>query len=136
MTNPGGESNLKNLIMHMQPVLNEGEYVFVSVTDVSLIPRHITICEIKEKEGVTMVISKDHAIALGLTYDYIASWITLNVHSSLAAVGLTAAFSSELAKHHISCNVIAGYYHDHIFVDQKDAQNALNLLQALSNSSK
>jgi hypothetical protein len=132
MNKQGGEINLKNLITHMQPVLNEGEYVFVSVANIDLIPRNMTICEIKEKEGVTIVLSKDHAIALRLTYDYIASWITLNVHSSLAAVGLTAAFSSELAKHHISCNVIAGYYHDHIFVDQKDAQKALNVLLKLT----
>ena len=78
--------------------------------------------------GKGVFLSKKDAEELGLVFEFIAAWITLNIHSSLEAVGLTAAFASELGKHNISCNVIAGYYHDHIFVDKKDKEKAMKVL--------
>ena len=131
-----GEKNLKELLRGMTPKLNNGEYVFVSVQDLREIDRNITICEFKEKEGITIVIEKYMADELNYTYDFIASWITLMIHSSLEAVGLTAIFSTELAKNDISCNVIAGYYHDHIFVDKKDSKRAIQVLTDLCNNYK
>tara|TARA_Y100000815_G_C12985899_1_gene366030 strand:- start:85 stop:483 length:399 start_codon:yes stop_codon:yes gene_type:complete len=127
-----GETDLTNLLKGMTPVLNEGDYVFVTVKNLDKIGRNDTICEFKEEEGTTIVIEKNKADTLKLNYTFIASWITLTIHSSLDAVGLTAAFSGALAKNEISCNVIAGYYHDHIFVDKKDAKKAMQTLTALS----
>jgi hypothetical protein len=75
---------------------------------------------------------KQLADSLNLNYTYVAAWITLTVHSSLEAVGLTAAFSNALASHRISCNVVAAYYRDHIFIAQKDAEKAMQVLEALS----
>jgi hypothetical protein len=60
------------------------------------------------------------------------SWITLNIHSSLEAYGLTAAFSNALAEANVSCNVVAGVYHDHIFVPRNDADKAMTVLKKLS----
>lgn len=128
----GGETSIDVLLKNMVPILNQGDYVFATVSDISLINREDSICEFKEKEGTTIVIDKEKADRLGLKYTYIASWITLTVHSSLDAVGLTAKFSSALAEHNISCNVIAGYYHDHIFINRDDSERAIKVLLDLS----
>ena len=127
-----GEKNLRKLIKEMKPVLNPGEFVFTTLSNSNEIPRSETVFEFKEKEGTTIVLEKSKADNLNLSYHFIASWITLKIHSSLEAVGLTAAFSSELAKHNISCNVVAGYYHDHIFVDHKEGEETIKRLTAFS----
>lgn len=128
-----GEKDLAKLIQQMIPKLNEDDYVFVTVKDTNKINRADTICEFKEDEGVTIVIEKNKADQLNLAYEFVLSWITLTVHSSLEAVGLTAVFSVALTKYNISCNVIAGYYHDHIFVEKKDAKKAIEVLANLPN---
>lgn len=132
MENTTGVTNLKQLIANMEPVLNEGEYVFASVPDITVIPRSMTICEMREKEGMTVVLSKKDATKLGLTADFVAAWITLNIHSALEAVGLTAAFATALGESNISCNVIAGYYHDHIFVAVADKEKAMQVLWGMT----
>ena len=128
MSKTTGETNLKALIANMEPILNDGEYVFASVSNIDTIPRSMTICEMQEQEGTTIVVAQKDAVQLGLSHEFIAAWITLNIHSSLEAVGLTAAFATELGNNDISCNVIAGYYHDHIFVDVKDKEKAMQAL--------
>lgn len=127
-----GNKNLTTLLNGLQPVLNTGVYVFATVSDFEKLGRKDTLFEFKEAEGITVVLEKNKAQALKLAYQFESAWITLKIHSSLEAVGLTAAFSSALTTHQISCNVVAGYYHDHIFVDTKDAQKALEILTNLA----
>lgn len=131
-----GEKNLTILIKEMQPFLNKGTYVFTSVKDASNINSNDILFQFKETEGTTLVLTKEKAAIFNLKYSFVASWITLKIHSSLDAVGLTAIFSTELAKHNISCNVVAGYYHDHIFVNIKDTQKTLDVLKNLSENYK
>jgi hypothetical protein len=131
-----GIEDLDTLIREMKPHLNKGEYVFTVVSDLKKISLDDIIGHFKEKEGITIILERKKADLLNLSYNFIASWITLKIHSSLDALGLTAAFSSELTKNNISCNVIAGFYHDHIFVSKKDETDALKVLINLSNKSK
>lgn len=126
------ETDLIRLIKGMTPKLHEGLYVFVTVKDFSKIDRNDTICEFKEEEGTTLVLEKSKADQLKLSYEPAVSWITLMIHSSLEAVGLTALISGALRTKNISCNVIAGYYHDHLFVPDQDAEKAMQVLTDLS----
>jgi len=127
-----GEKELSHLLKNMNPTLNEGEYVFCTKKKMKEEYFNNVIMVFKEQEGITIILSKVEADRLHFEYSFIAKWITLNIHSSLAAVGLTAAFSKALTQENISCNVVAGYHHDHIFVDKKDAQKAMTVLNKFS----
>ncbi|MEM0912593.1 MAG: ACT domain-containing protein [Pseudomonadota bacterium] len=128
-----GETNLERLLKSMQPTLIEGEFVFISIAnatygDLSHLQPIAMFCE---EEGMTLVVPKASAEKAGLPYESVFKCITLKIHSSLDAVGLTAAFSNRLASEGISANVFAGYYHDHIFVQQDNAEKALQALQSM-----
>jgi hypothetical protein len=127
-----GETNLQKLLQTMQPKLNAREYVFCTSENLDFIDATKIISFFKEEEGYTIIIEKEVADTLQFSYTSIFSWITLTVHSSLEAVGLTATISTALSNNGISCNVVAAYYHDHIFVPIKDAEKAMEVLQKLS----
>ncbi|WP_405400157.1 ACT domain-containing protein [Maribacter sp. Asnod2-G09] len=127
-----GETDLNILLRTLKPSLNKGNYVFISVKDIPHISRENILFEFKEKEGITIILEQAKADELNFKYEFVASWITLTVHSALDAVGLTAAVSTALTKHNISCNVVAAYYHDHIFVSTKDTKKAMEVLSEFS----
>ncbi len=127
-----GETDLQILLKTMRPQLNEGEFVFCTLPSLEGFDLAELLFFFKESESITVVLKKEVADKLGLPYNFVAAWITLTVHSALEAIGLTAAFSNALAKHGISCNVVAAYYHDHIFVGKNDAQKAMEVLTALA----
>jgi hypothetical protein len=129
-----GESDLNVILKTLKPFLHEGEYVFCQVPDQYPVDLNDIISYFKEGEGVTIILSKTTADQFKLPYSFVSAWITLRVHSSLESVGLTAAFSNALAAAGISCNVVAAYFHDHIFVDLKDAQKSIEVLEAFSKS--
>jgi uncharacterized protein len=126
-----GETNLNTLIKSMKPTLNEGQYVFCSLEKQDFDTDDI-ILFFKEKEGITIICTQEFADKKGYSYNGTFAWLTLQIHSALDAVGLTAAFSNALAKNDISCNVIAGYFHDHIFVQHEHGQAAIEVLEKLS----
>jgi len=124
-----GETNLNKLLASMSPSLIPGEYVFCSVEGDYLDFNALSpLASFRESEGLTLVLSKEMAMANQLPFESVFRGITLTVHSSLDAVGLTAAVSGKLAANNISANVIAAYYHDHIFVQTDKAELAMKVL--------
>ena len=131
-----GETDLDTLIREMRPERNPGEYVFCPL-GLGDRPAALELLGcFHEKEGMTAILSRAAADQAGLSYSFVAAWITLNVHSALEAVGLTAAVSQALAGAGISCNTVAGYYHDHLFVPLADADRALEILLALAHPAR
>ena len=128
-----GEKDLEKLLKNMSPTLNEGEFIFIALPKkyedyLYLEP----IGSFREEEGLTLIITKEKAIDNNIAVKDIFKFITLNVHSSLNAVGLTAAVASKLSLNGISANVIAAFYHDHIFIQSQYAEKALSLLLELT----
>ena len=126
-------TDLDVLLKSISPELIEGSYVFCTVDGpladyIQLNP----ISTFQEKEGLTLVLEEYVATKAQLNFDSVFSLITLSVHSSLEAVGLTAAFATKLGSYGISANVVAGYYHDHIFVQKDKADAAISALKEFS----
>ncbi|MDE1996951.1 MAG: ACT domain-containing protein [Rhizobiaceae bacterium] len=131
-----GITDLDVLISSMKPDLVDGGFAFCSVP-ASALAGYLHLQPVglfQEKEGVTLIVPVHMARQAGLPVEPAMRMITLNVHSSLEAVGLTAAFATALGNEGISANVVAGYYHDHIFVPASDAARAVAALEALSAS--
>ena len=130
-----GETNLSILLRNLTPILQEESFVFTYTKN------PVNWSEIRpwgmfqEQEGTTLILVQHVADAHHFSYEGIFSCITLQIHSSLDAVGLTAAVSQALAQQHIPANMIAAYHHDHIFVPQDKAMEALAILQKLSKES-
>ncbi len=120
----------------MHPVKNSGVYVFSSLPHGSDVRSLDPVATMREVEGITVIVEEEIAKAAKLQVLFRSTWITLNVHSDLQAVGLTAAFTSALGKANISCNVIAGAFHDHIFVPVESGEEALSALQALEHQTQ
>jgi hypothetical protein len=124
-------SSLAALLRSMEPMRHDGVYAYCVVSDDTDLQALAPVVTVREPEGLTVVVPVAQADAFGLGILFRAVWITLKVHSDLQAVGLTAAFSGALGMAGISCNVVAGACHDHIFVPEAQAQQALNVLRAL-----
>ncbi|PHV10930.1 ACT domain-containing protein [Chitinimonas sp. BJB300] len=122
---------LTALLASLEPELQPGHYAFVSLGPLRS-PNDIpTIASFKEKEGWTLVVEQETAQQHNLTALFTAAWITLTVHSDLAAIGLTAVVSQALADRGIACNIMAGAWHDHLFIPPNQAENAMETLRAL-----
>jgi hypothetical protein len=127
-----GEINLDVLLSSMTASLVDGVYVFVTLKDcavpTTLTPRMMFV----EAEGITLIVTKEEAEAASLDYEFPCRMITLEVHSSLEAVGFIARIATELVKAKMGVNPVSGFYHDHLFVPDGRQDDALRILQAIA----
>lgn len=126
-------TDLDELLANLSARQRPGRWCLVSGPPV---PAGIEVAAtVVEEEGITSVIRVEDAERLGVQVGFIAAWLTLEVHSALEAVGLTAAVSSALAAAEIPANVLAGFHHDHVLVPYDDAERAIAVLDGLRPSS-
>jgi uncharacterized protein len=125
-----GERDLEVLLATMEPEVVPGEWVY---TTTDAVPAGVDpVVTVREREGLTVVLARADADRLGLAYDYVAAMVSLRVHSALEAVGLTAAVATNLAAAGMSCNVVAGFHHDHLFVPYERGAECVQLLRDLA----
>jgi hypothetical protein len=128
-----GERDLKTLLQSMKPEMHEGVFVFCSISEDKEIPATLRPIHIfREREGTAFIIRREEAEAANLSYQFASRLITLTVHSSLEAVGFLAAITGRLAEAGISVNAVSAFYHDHLFVPEHKADEALRHLQDMS----
>jgi len=128
-----GITDLKLLLSTLNPVLADGEFVFLTQSgqERDAASALNPIATFQETEGLSLIVSRIEAQDAGQAYQGVYRMITLQVHSSLEAVGLTAAVAEKLAEKGISANVVAAFHHDHVFVPTEKADAAISALQEL-----
>lgn len=130
-----GETNLETLMKSLTAVLVDGIYVFVTLPMGQSVPNLRPRMIFEEAEGTTLILLKSQAEQHALLYEFPCRMITLNVHSSLEAVGFIARIASELAKQDMGVNPVSGFFHDHLFVPDGREEDALSILKTLGSAS-
>jgi len=126
-------SDRRAMIAAMDPLLDGQAWCFVTAEDPAQAIELMrgALATFREDEGLSLVVPAEAAAACGIAAAPFAR-ITLQVHSALEGVGLTAAVSSALAEAAIACNVIAACRHDHVFVPLARADEAMVILARLA----
>ena len=128
-----GETNLDKLLGSMSAELVDGLYVFATLPE-NQIPSGVRPrMMFQEDEGITLILLREEAKAHGLAYEFPCRMITLNIHSSLEAVGFLARIASALAEHDMGVNPVSAFVHDHLFVPDGRELDAVSVLEGLTN---
>ena len=131
-----GEKSLDTLLSTLTTKLHPTTYVFTTHASPSTLPP-FSDCQMlfreSDTEGVTAIVSKEYAEAHSIEYFFPCKMITLNVTSSLEAVGFMAVIATRLAeKAAMGVNPVSGFYHDHLFVPEGREAEALEILGELA----
>lgn len=123
-----GETDLDRLLAGMNPSLDPETYVFATTTAPPDIP---ALMRFEEAEGTTLILTRAAAEAAGLPHEFPCRRITLTVHSALEAVGFIARIATRLAAEGMGVNPVAGFHHDHLFVPEARAGDAMAALRKM-----
>ena len=128
-----GETKLVALLAGMRPSLQPGVFVFCSIPGGHAVPQGVEpVMLFRETEGTTLILHEEGADAAGLAKTFPCRMITLEVHSSLEAVGFLAAITARLAAAGMGVNPVSAFYHDHLFVPVDRAEEAMAILEGLA----
>jgi hypothetical protein len=128
-----GETNLDRLLCGMTPRLQDGVFVFVSLPAGADLPPGVNAVMIfRETEGTTLILEEGEAVRAGIEASFRSRMITLEIHSSLDAVGFLAAITAELAAAGMGVNPVSAFYHDHLFVPVDRAEEAVRILERMA----
>jgi len=128
-----GETNLTTLLSTLKVTLSPEIFVFITLPGLKLPPASLQVqMSFREAEGTTIITTQDSANAYHMEYTFPCKMITLNIHSSLEAVGFMAVIAAKLAEKGIGVNPVSGYYHDHCFVPLGKEEEAMKALQDLA----
>ncbi len=127
-----GETELDILIANMQPVMVEGVYVFATVAAGGDYSDLHPLMVFQEREGVTLILEQAAADSANIAAEFPCRMITLNIHSSLKAVGFLAEVTNALKDEGMGVNPVSAFYHDHLFVPADRAEDAMAALKRLS----
>jgi hypothetical protein len=126
------ETDLARLIRDMRPELKRDVYVFVTLPRGNSVPKGLApVMIFNEAEGVTLVVPQALAKRIGLVGVYPCRMITLTVRSALTAIGFLARIATRLAEAGISVNPVSAFHHDHLFIAEDRAEEAMAILRAM-----
>ncbi|KAH7383625.1 ACT domain-containing protein [Cadophora sp. MPI-SDFR-AT-0126] len=137
-SNPApGETSLAALLSTLKTALNPETFVFLTLPNGQSPPPSLFVQMLfREAEGLTVITTQESAEAHKLEYIFPSKMITLDIHSSLEAVGFMAAVSAKLTESGIGVNPVSGFFHDHCFVPLGKEQEALKVLETLARDSR
>ena len=122
--------DLDKMLRELSVERRPGVFTYIAVESPMTALLDAAQATIDEGELTTVVLPVEAAERAGHEVIVRLAWITLTVQSSLEAVGLTAAVSARLTDEGISCNVLAGYHHDHLLVPVDRVDDAIAALTA------
>ncbi|RWB71863.1 MAG: ACT domain-containing protein [Mesorhizobium sp.] len=128
-----GETDLQKLLASMRPRLYPEVHVFATLPPGATLPEGLEpVMRFIEREGTTLILAESQAKAAGLAGTFRCRMITLDIHSSLEAVGFLAAITAKMAAAGMGVNPVSAFYHDHLFVPAERAEEAMAILRTLA----